>query len=249
MSAAEHTRATVHAVGRGVRRHGAGVGHGAGHSAWQIAGIAATVAVGVAVTSGGVYAALTADAFNAAPQTVSSGTLQLVLDSGGTTGFASIVDKLAPGDTVNRYIQVKNTGSLAGQGLTLKLVDAAPSVLTTDGTRGLQVTVRECAQAWTVVANVGSCGAAGGSTPALTATSAAALRTASPAALTSSTLPALTGVKYYQVSLNLPDTPNAETSVNGVVATPPPGGSIQGLTAALTWTFTMTQRAGTTTSA
>jgi hypothetical protein len=60
-----------------------------------------------------------------------------------------------------------------------------------------------------------------------------------PAALASSVAAGST-VKL-QLALSLPD--QTETTVNGVR----PAGSIQGLSAALTWTFSETQRLATTT--
>ncbi|NIZ90466.1 TasA family protein [Kineococcus rubinsiae] len=238
MSAAEHTRATIHAVGRGARRHGALVGHGAGHSAWQIAGIAATVAAGVAVTSGGVYAALTADAYNATGQAVTSGTLKLTMTQNGV-GFTSPIADLAPGDTVYRYVTLQNGGSLAGQGLTLSVTDSTATLLTTDTSKALQVAIAECPVAW--VPGTGVC--TGGSTSVLSATSVPSLTAASPTSIAASAF-APTAVRYYRVATSLPTT-IVETTLNGAPLT----GSIQGLAANLTYRFSMTQRAGTTTGA
>ena len=237
-----------HPAGTGCRRPGR-LRHGARRSSWQVAGIAATIAAGVAVTSGGVYAALTAQAFNGTAQQVSTGTLLLTLNNtAGSAGFASVVDKLAPGDVVNRYVQLQNTGTLAGQGLTLGVSDSTPSLLTTDATRGLQVSVNECPVAWTTA--TGTCTSAGTATtgvPVLVQTPAATLANPSltPAALTGSSL-AANAVRYYQVSMTLPTATNNEITTNGVA--PAAGTTIQGLTATLTWKFVLTQRTATTTN-
>ncbi|MEZ0163915.1 TasA family protein [Kineococcus sp. LSe6-4] len=222
---------------------------GTRRGARQVAGIAATVAAGVALTSGGVYAALTAQAFNGTAQQVRTGTLLLTLSpTAGSAGFTSVVGDLAPGDVVNRYVQLQNTGTLPGQGLTLRLADSSPTLLTTSATKGLQVTVNECPVAWTVA--TGTCttsapGVPGTGVPVLAQTPAATL------ASTSVAPPSLSGpglapgaTRYFQVSLTLPSATNDDVSVNGVA----PTGSVQGLSAGLTWTFATTQRAATTTN-
>jgi len=240
MSTAHSAGRTAHALARSAGRHGAHIGHAAGHGTWQIAGIVATVAVGVAVTSGGVYAALTADATNGTAQQVTSGTLLLTLtNTGGGAGFTSQIANIAPGDVVNRYVTLTNTGTLAGQGVALSLTDSTPTLLTTSTSKGLQVAVTECSVAW--VPGTGSCG--GTATPVLAATSAPSLTQAAPASLTTSSLAALTGTRYYQVSTSLPST-ISETTLNGSALAV--GSTIQGLTANLTYRFTETQRAGTT---
>jgi hypothetical protein len=47
---------------------------------------------------------------------------------------------------------------------------------------------------------------------------------------------------YLKIAISLPA--SSEVTTNGVL----PGGTIQGLTSTITWTFTQTQRAGTTTN-
>lgn len=198
----------------------------------RLVAAAAIGATGLALTGAGVYAALTAQATNTTPQAVSSGTLSLRMAAGaGSAGFSSAISNLAPGDTVNRYIDLDNDGSIAAQGLTLGLADSATSRLTTDATNGLQVTVKSCPVPWAA----GIC-----ATPStLLTTSASALKTTAGSLISG---PVPSGVQHLQVSVALPDI--TEVTVNGA----PPANSIQGLSANLTWTFTQSQRAVSTTN-
>src|SRR4051812_26391467 len=115
--------------------------------------LAALVAVvGIAVTAGGVYAGLNATAQNATAETVTSGTLKLVMaDATGTTTFAQNISDMAPGDSVARYVDVTDNGTLAARNMTLGVTDGTPTKLTTDGTNGLHATVQSCPIAWAVV--------------------------------------------------------------------------------------------------
>ncbi|WP_328293013.1 CalY family protein [Kineococcus sp. NBC_00420] len=219
--------------------------HGARRTSLQVAGIAATIAAGVAITSGGVYAALTAEAFNASAQNVGSGTLMLTLNNTtGSVGFGSPIANIAPGDVVNRYVQVRNTGTLTGQNLTLGLADSTPTLLTTSTTKGLTVAVSECSVAWTMPG--GTC--SGTSTAALTLTPAATVISSGGSTPVTLAAPAFTSStdRYFRVSVTLPDLANAEVSTNG--ALPAVGTTIQGLAANLTWKFTLAQRTPTTTN-
>src|SRR3954453_14931866 len=73
---------------------------------------------GLTLTGMAVFAGLNAEAKNTTAQSVDSGTLQLTYADNGA-GFASSVANMAPGDVVNRYVDVTNGGSLDGQSLTL----------------------------------------------------------------------------------------------------------------------------------
>jgi hypothetical protein len=201
----------------------------------RLAAAGVVSAVGLALTAGGVYAALNATASNTTPQSDASGTLKLVLADNGA-GFTTAVSALAPGDTVNRFVNLTNSGTLDASGLTLGVADTVNSKLTTDATNGLKVTVSSCSVAWAPTTGVCS-----GTTTTLVSSAALATIKSTPATLSSSAVPAGT-TTYLRVALNLPD--QAETTVNGTL----PTGTIQNLTASLTWTFTETQRAATTTT-
>lgn len=225
--------------GRLGRRPARDAGSVAVHSAAVkgMATLAVTAVAALAVTGTGVYALLRAQAYNSTAESVAAGTLLLTLAPTGTSGgLTTAVANMAPGDTVNRFVEVRNTGTIPGTNLTLQLSDqppAAATALTLDPAIGLQVTVTSCSQAWTLVAGVGACG--GTTTTALATTSAVAAK-AAPLVLNAGAVAPGTSA-YYRVGVSLPT--GAEVSVNGV----PPAVTIQGLSAALRWTFTLDQRA------
>ena len=196
--------------------------------------VAGLVAVGLVLTGVGVYAVLTATANNPSPQRATSGTLKLTMINNGT-GFGTAITGLAPGDAVSRHVQLTNSGTLAGSDLTLGVVDATPTELSTNPTAGLQVAVARCSVPW--ARTTGTCP---GTRTALLSSSVSALRTA-PASLIPGVL-AAGSVHYLQVQLTLPE--STDSAVNGVL----PVGTVQGLSAALTWTFRETQRTSTSTS-
>ena len=159
-----------------------------------------------------------------------SGTLRLSLSAAGA-GLQTPIDGLAPGDSVTRYLVLTNVGTLAGDGLALHVDAASASTLTTDAARGLQATVTTCSVAWTP---------ASGHCPGITGrplTAAVATLIAGPVPVLGGLVPTST---YLQLRVTLPE--SSENTVNGVL----PEGTIQGLTASLTWNFTATQYAGPT---
>lgn len=202
--------------------------------------IFATAAIGgTALASSSVFASLNAEAKNTAAHSVSTGTLKLThaasSQTGLTGGFSTAITGMAPGDTVNRYINLTQGGTLDGSALTLKVADAAATTLTTDATNGLQVTVSQCSVAYTATTGVCS----GTSTTALATISANGLLSAQSLSGISTTAG---GVAYLKISLVLPT--GSELTSNGVL----PVGTVQGVTSTLTWTFFEAQRAVTTTN-
>ena len=214
--------------------------------------IGAAVIGGTAIVSTSVFAALSATASNATPQTISTGTLSVSMTpstvTGITGGFSTDILNMAPGDTVNRYVDLKNianTGLVDTTSYTLSVVDTAPTPtpLVTNATTGLQVTVKMCSVPWT------SAGVCSGTSTTLVASAPLSTVIATPKSL--GITPALapgfasgTTPVNLQFSITLP--PVTEATVNGVV----PTGSTQGQsTDRLTWTFTELARAGTTTNA
>ena len=212
---------------------------GIGSVGLKIVIVSAATIGGAALVSSSVFASLTATATNTG-QSVTSGTLKLTQASStspASGGIATAILVMAPGDTVNRYIDVVNGGSLNSAGMTLGLTDSAPSALTTNGTAGLQVVVNGCSTAWSAL---GVC--TGGATAMMSSKTALAM-TGTPQTLT---LPAGTttagSTTYLQISLTLPA--GSEVTTNGLL----PGGTVQGLSSTLVWTFTETERTATTTN-
>ncbi|GLY44102.1 hypothetical protein Amsp01_101250 [Amycolatopsis sp. NBRC 101858] len=191
----------------------------------------------LAAMGAGVWATLSATASNATPETVSSGTLKLTLAANGA-GFDQAIANLAPGDVVNRYVDLTSGGSLDAQALTLQVGATGSAALVTDGasTKALRVTVKQCPGTWT--ATSGTCSGGTAST-LLAATPLSGLSSAQ--SLISGAV-AAGSVAHLQVSVQLPD--QTETTVNGAL----PAATIQGLTANLTYTFAETQRSAVTTN-
>jgi len=200
---------------------------------------AAVVGAGVVVGAGlGVWASLNATASGSA-ETVQSGTLKLTMAANGT-GFSQGINNVAPGDVVNRYVALTNSGTLDAQALTVQVAATGSSALITDGvspstTKALRVSITSCSVAW--APTTGTC--SGTTSTVLAATPLSGLSSA--VSLIAGSIPSGT-VANLQISTQLPD--QNETTVNGAL----PANTIQGLSANLTYTFAETQRTATTTN-
>ena len=206
----------------------------------KIALVVAAALGGTALVSSSVFAALTASANNTSGGSVTTGTLMLTQAASGvsgiTGGFATAITGMAPGDVINRYVDLTSGGTLNSASMTLGATGTGATALTTNGTAGLQVTIKECSVVWT---NTGTCSG----TMTTSMASASVLSLATPASLTLQANSLLSGaVIHLQIGIALPA--GSEVTVNGVL----PGGTVQGLTTAVTWTFTETQRLATTTN-
>lgn len=182
----------------------------------------------------GVFAGLSATATGT--QSVSGGTLSLIVTPDVGAGFGQSYSNVAPGDTMNSYVVLTNGSSLAAQAMTLQVVGTGSTLLTTDATRGLHVTVTQCSVAWTLA--TGTCT---GTTTTLLASTSVSTLASTPGSVIPGTI-AVNAVYHLQVSLTLPN--QSETTVNGTV----PSNSIQGLSTTLTYTFDEAQRSATTTN-
>ena len=211
----------------------------AGSIALKVTIIAAAAIGGAGLVSSNVFAALTATASNTTGGSVTTGTLSLTLApssvSGLTGGFTTAITAMGPGDTVNRYIDLTNAGTLDGATPTLAITTADSNTIVNNAVTGLQVTISACTVAWT---NTGTC--SGTTTSVIASTPVSTLKTSAQ----SITLPTVlaTGVNRLKVAISLPA--GSENTVNGVL----PVGTVQGLTAALTWQFTVTERSAVTTN-
>jgi predicted ribosomally synthesized peptide with SipW-like signal peptide len=112
--------------------------------------IASLALVGTAagVAGLGTYGAFTSS--TSASNTVASGIVNIALGATGTTNRLSVAASgLVPGDTVQRVATLTNaTGNQNLSAITLTTT-AAPTLLDTNTTMGLQVTVDACSVAWT----------------------------------------------------------------------------------------------------
>ena len=205
---------------------------------------------GIVLSAGGVFTVLNAQASNATAQSVTTGTLKMAMNANGNGVANSVaITGMKPGDIQNRYIELENTGSLDISTLTLDIDANATNNLSTDATRGLQITIDSCSVAWDP--NAGTCG--GTTTAQLAQTAVANL--GSPAALSNLTSLAASGTANLRISIELPD--SGECNVNNTAnatfqancSSALSGGTIQGLTNGLTFTFAGTQpTAGTVNS-
>ena len=208
---------------------------GAGSIALKVTIVVAAAVGGAGMVASNVFAALTATATNTSGGSVTSGTLKLTLAPSGVAnlgaGLTTAIPAIGPGDTFNRFIDLTNGGTLDGMTPTLQLSTADSNTLVNNATTGLQILIKECTVAYTTV--TGAC--SGTETTVLASTSAATLKGAAQN-LTFANGGALTaaGVTRLKISITLPA--STENTLNGTL----PVGTIQGLTAALTWSFVIT---------
>jgi hypothetical protein len=171
---------------------------------------------------------------------VKTDTLKLTMASsavGGITGGVTApISNMAPGDVVNRFLDLTNGGTMAGSALDLQLADLPGSTLTSSSSTGLQIAIFECGSQWGAD---GKCGSGAG-TEVMASIPASTLLT-TPTAVRVSSLAAGT-TSHLRLQLSLPA--GSEVTTNGVL----PVGTVQGVTSNITWTFTEAQRLATTTS-
>ena len=188
----------------------------------------AIVAAAASIAGLGTFATFTSS--TSASQNVSSGTVTIALGAtGASTNRLTVgASNIAPGDTIQRSVDLINSGSIDLSGITLTTNATASSLLDTDATNGLQMVIDRCSNAWTE----------GGVAPAYTYTCSGTTSTvlASRAVvgsnLTLSNLTALTNgvTDHLRVTLTFPSAaPN----------------SFQNQSSTIQYTFTGTQRAGT----
>lgn len=196
----------------------------------------ALAALGVAllaIAGGGVRATLSAVAEGDAPTAIASGTLLLEMDEDGA-GLTTPITDLAPGDTVDRFVDLANTGTLDADDLRIELAASGDQVLLVDGaapatTRALTLAIDACDGPWDTATST----CIGDVTSLLGATTLGALDGSStplPLAL------ATEEVTHLRLRLVLPD--QDETSTNGVLPNP----TIQDASTSVSITFRIEQR-------
>ena len=91
---------------------------GAGSMALKVTIVTAAALGGAGMVATNVFAALTATATNTSGGQVTTGILSLTMAPSGTVGitngFTTPIDKVGPGDTFNRYIDLTVAGTLDG---------------------------------------------------------------------------------------------------------------------------------------
>jgi spore coat-associated protein N len=194
-------------------------------------------AVGLAGSMAGLgtFATFT-DTQAQAGQDIDSGTVTITLGDGVVTANRLTVDAtgLVPGDTIQRAVDLTNTGNQNLASITLTTEATSTSLLDTDTTTGLQLTVDKCSAPWTESGPpyTYTCG---GSTSTVLASQPVVGTPSSghiSAAATLSNMSALTAGSndHLRVTLTLP---------SGA------GNALQNQSSTLKYTFTATQRAAT----
>lgn len=110
---------------------------------------AASLMLSVGLTGAGLYATFTTSA--TASHTASTATLSLTLGATGasTNRLTVNASNLMPADTYYRSFDITNGGNRALAAITLTTSASPSSLLDTDATNGLQMTLTRCSQAWT----------------------------------------------------------------------------------------------------
>jgi spore coat-associated protein N len=188
----------------------------------------AVISAAASIAGLGTFATFTSS--TSASQSVSSGTVTIALGAtGASTNRLTVgASNIAPGDTIQRSVDLIDSGSIDLASITLTTNATTSSLLDTDATNGLQMVIDRCSNAWME----------GGTAPAYTYTCSGATSTvlASRAIvgtnLALSNLSALTNgvTDHLRVTLSFPSAaPN----------------SFQSQSSTIQYTFTGTQRAGT----
>lgn len=181
---------------------------------------------GIAVLTGwGTYALFTSTT-SVTQTALTAGSLTLVTPGAGPTNRLTLgASNLVPGDTMQRVVDLTNSGGAAMSSITLTTTASPSSLLDTDVTNGLQLVIDKCSNAWTE----------SGSSPAFTytcsgtTTSVLASRPVIGSAVALNNLAAAAGsaTDRLRITLTLPSTA---------------GNTLQGQSSAITYAFTGTQR-------
>jgi predicted ribosomally synthesized peptide with SipW-like signal peptide len=160
-------------------------------------------------------------------QATSSGTVALnpISVNGANNRLSVGASNIAAGDTIQRAVDVKNTGSITLASVTLTTSASPSSLLDTDITDGLQMVIDKCSVAWTETGGPPYTYTCGGTTSTVLA-SAPVIGTN--LALSNIALTAGTD-NFLRVTLTLP---------SGA------GNTFQTKSSTITYAFTATQRAG-----
>jgi hypothetical protein len=188
---------------------------------------AAIVMTAAAVVGVGTFAVFTNTASVSQATSSATVTLNPINTSGPNNRLSIGATNIAAGDTIQRAVQVKNTGNLALSGVALTTTAPTSSLLDTDTTNGLQMMIDKCSVAWTE----------SGAGPPYTYTCGGTTSTvlaSTPVIGTNLALSNLTlgagADNYLRVTLTLPSAaPN----------------TLQGQSSTISYAFTATQRAAT----
>jgi spore coat-associated protein N len=190
--------------------------------------LASVAVLGAAASIAGLGTFATFTSSTSASHTVSSGTVTIALGAtGASTNRLTVgATAIAPGDTIQRSVDLINSGSLDLASVTLTTTATTSSLLDTDATNGLQMVIDKCSVAWTESGPPFTYTCSG------TTSSVLASRPVIGSALALSNLSSLTSgtTDHLRVTLTLP---------SGA------GNTLQNQSSTVSYAFTGTQRAAT----
>jgi predicted ribosomally synthesized peptide with SipW-like signal peptide len=187
-------------------------------------------ALGAAASIAGMATYATFTSSVSQSQTISSGTVSLNLGAtGAATNRLNIgASNIAPGDTMQRSVDLINGGTINMASITLTNTATTSSLLDTDAVNGLQLVIDKCSQAWTE----------GGVAPAYTYTCGG---------VTSTVLAshAIVGANIALSNLSALTAGSTDHLRFTITFPSAAGNTFQNLSSTIQYTFTGTQRAGT----
>ena len=116
-------------------------------NARKVVGSLGIIGAAAAVAGMGTFGTFT-DSSTPVATTIASGTLSIDVTQQGYS-VPVTTSNFVPGDSMTRAVNLINDGSAALGSVTLASTVQTPSILTTDTTNGLQLTVKSCSVAWT----------------------------------------------------------------------------------------------------
>ena len=107
--------------------------------------------VGAAAAVAGLGTFGTFTSSTSATETVNTGTVSIALGATGTAAnrLSVTAANIVPGDTISRAVTLSNTGDQALATIVLNTTATTASLLTSDATNGLQMTINSCSVPWT----------------------------------------------------------------------------------------------------
>jgi spore coat-associated protein N len=113
--------------------------------------MASTALLGAAAATAGLGTFGTFTSTTSANHQASTGAVSIVLGTAGsaTNRLTIGASGMVPGDTIQRAVQLSNTGNQGLASESLTTAATVSSLLDTDATNGLQMTVQSCPTAWT----------------------------------------------------------------------------------------------------
>jgi spore coat-associated protein N len=196
---------------------------------FKVFGSIAVLGAAASIAGLGTFATFTSS--TSASQSISSGNVSIALGATGaaTNRLTVNATNIVPGDAIQRSVDLTSSSSDPLGSVSLTTTASPSSLLDTDATNGLQMTITSCSVPWTE----------SGTSPAFTYTCSGSTSTVvvSRAVIGSNislsglnVLSSASGTDHLRVALSLPSSA---------------GNTFQGLSSTVTYAFTGTQRAAT----